>query len=75
MRGTISFLVLSLAFGYLGVKCESLANPLSMLISTYGSQQLLIASWNPRKPDDPAPHRGSGRRELMEDFINTSAII
>ncbi len=68
MRAAISLLVSSLAFGPLASNCQAMVNQLSyQLLSTPGSQQLLSAKKT--NPKDPS-HRGSGRRELTQNFAN-----
>ncbi|MBD6619640.1 hypothetical protein GS682_10730 [Nostoc sp. B(2019)] len=73
MRAAISLLVSSLAFGPLASNCQAMVNQLSdQLLSTPDSQQLLSANKN--NPKIPS-HRGSGRRELTENFVNIYPVV
>jgi hypothetical protein len=82
MRTTISLLVLSLVFGSLAVNYETILANLSDLFvigsGVNSGSQLLTASTTkpkPNKPENPTPHRGSGRRELMEYFPNIHSAV
>ncbi|MBW4670107.1 MAG: hypothetical protein KME60_22520 [Cyanomargarita calcarea GSE-NOS-MK-12-04C] len=67
MRVTISLLVTSLVLGSLAFEGQVVGeNFTDMLRSFSGSESLLSASPKPNKRRQPAPHRGSGRRELLE---------
>ncbi|WP_341526676.1 hypothetical protein WKK05_29735 [Nostoc sp. UHCC 0302] len=68
MRAAISLLVSSLVFGSLASNCQAMVNHLSYeLLSTSTSEYLLSA--NKATSKDPA-HRGSGRKELIENSGN-----
>ncbi|MBW4446520.1 MAG: hypothetical protein KME38_06460 [Spirirestis rafaelensis WJT71-NPBG6] len=76
MRATISLLITSLVFGSLAFNCQAMANRLSnMLLSFSDSEELISvkAKSKPRtnQPELPIPHRGSGRRELMQYVSQT----
>ncbi|BAZ30987.1 hypothetical protein NIES4074_34550 [Cylindrospermum sp. NIES-4074] len=78
MRAAISLLVSSLVFGSLAFNCEAMLSQLSLLLlASSGSQQLVSAKPKPRpnQPEKPVPHRGSGRRELMEYFGITLPVV
>jgi hypothetical protein len=64
MRATISLLITIAFFGSLTV------NDQNLLLSSSESEQIMASRVNSRKqvkkPQRPIPHRGSGRRELME---------
>lgn len=73
MRVAISLLVSSLVFGSLAFNQQTMANQLSyQTLTASGSEQLLSVRPKPKpnQPEKPAPHRGSGRRELMEYYGN-----
>jgi hypothetical protein len=73
MRVAISLLVSSLVFGSLAFNDQTMANQLSyQTLTDSGSEQLLSVRPKPKpnQPEKPAPHRGSGRRELMEYYGN-----
>jgi hypothetical protein len=78
MRAAISLLVSSLAFGSLAFDSQAMANRLSHLLpSSSDSQQLL--SMRPKhksnEPENPTPHRGSGRRNFIESVGNNYPVI
>ncbi|NJL09855.1 MAG: hypothetical protein HC908_05675 [Calothrix sp. SM1_7_51] len=79
MRAIISLLVTSLTFGTLTIGCLA-ANRLTFLLEngTQHTQMSGVANRGrnsrPKHPRDPAPHRGSGRRELQEFVIITPAV-
>ncbi len=78
MRAAISLLVSSLVLGSLAFNYEAIYNRFSYLLIPYsGSQQMLSAKPKPRpnQPEKPAPHRGSGRRELMQQFRSIPATV
>lgn len=71
MRATISLLITSLLFGSLAVNCQAMANRLSNLLLSSSEEKEFIsvkAKSKPRtnQPELPIPHRGSGRRELIQ---------
>ncbi|MBW4561150.1 MAG: hypothetical protein KME32_08300 [Mojavia pulchra JT2-VF2] len=75
MRAAISILVSSLVVGSFTLNCQVTKNRSSHLLlasSTSDLQQLLSVRPKPRpnQPEKPAPHRGSGRRELMKNYGN-----
>ncbi|AFY35931.1 heterocyst-inhibiting protein PatX [Calothrix sp. PCC 7507] len=73
MRAAISLLVSSLVFGSLAFNYQGMANQLSrQMLASSGSEELLSVRPKPKpnQPEKPAPHRGSGRRELMEYYGN-----
>ncbi|HLO85078.1 MAG TPA: hypothetical protein VK203_08725 [Nostocaceae cyanobacterium] len=78
MRTAISLLVSSLVFGSLAVNYEAILANLSHFLVVGSGSQLLTASTTkpkPNKPENPTPHRGSGRRELMEYFGNIHSAV
>ncbi len=80
MRATISLLITSLVFGSLAVNCLTMANNVShLLLSSDDSEQLLSAITKPKprtnQPEQPIPHRGSGRRELMQYVGVTDPVV
>jgi hypothetical protein len=67
MRVTISLLFTSLVLGSLAFEGQVVGeNFTDMLQSFSDSESLLSAIPTPNKPRQPTPHRGSGRRELLE---------
>jgi hypothetical protein len=71
MRATISLLITSLVFGSLAFNCQAMANSLSNLLLSYDDSEEIISlkakpKARPNQPEMPIPHRGSGRRELMQ---------
>ncbi len=73
MRAAISLLVSSLVFGSLAFNYQAMATQLlSQMLTPSGSGELLSMRPKPKpnQPEKPAPHRGSGRRELMEYYGN-----
>lgn len=71
MRATISLLITGLVFGSLAFNCQAITNHLSnLLLSFSDSEQLISAKPQPQtrynQPELPVPHRGSGRRQLMQ---------
>ncbi|AFZ23040.1 hypothetical protein Cylst_0712 [Cylindrospermum stagnale PCC 7417] len=78
MRAAIPLLVSSLVFGSLALNCEAMLGQLSRLLLVSSGSQLLVSAKpkpRPNQPDKPVPHRGSGRRELMESFGNAHFVI
>ncbi|WP_017652034.1 heterocyst-inhibiting protein PatX [Fortiea contorta] len=73
MRAAISLLVSSLVFGSLASNHQAMMNHSSyQALTPVESEQLLSVRPKPKpnQPEKPAPHRGSGRRELMEYYGN-----
>jgi hypothetical protein len=71
MRAAILFFVSSLVFGSLAPHYETVFTDLSRLLIANSSSQKLLADNSkpsPNEPEQPAPHRGSGRKESMELF-------
>lgn len=71
MRATISLLITTLVFGSLAFNCQAMTNRLSnLLLSSSNSEQFISVKPKPKtrpnQPEQPIPHRGSGRRELMQ---------
>jgi hypothetical protein len=64
MRTAISLLITTAFLGSLTVSHQNL------LQSSSESQQIIASkvksARKPKRPEQPIPHRGSGRRELME---------
>ncbi len=64
MRAAISLLITTAFLGSLTVNCQNL------LPSSSETPQIMASKVktgkNGKKPQQPIPHRGSGRRELME---------
>ncbi len=75
MRAAISFLVSSLVFGPLASNCQAMVNHLSYgLLSMLASEQWLSAA-SEQNSDDAPRHRGSGRREVTQQFRNIYAVV
>lgn len=74
MRVTFSLLVSSLVFGSLAFNCQEKFNRSHPLLAATGSQLLFSAKPKPKpkpnEPENPTPHRGSGRRDLIESLNN-----
>ncbi len=74
MRAAISLFVSSLVLGSLALNNVAVFNRLSDLLNANSSSPQLLLAAKPKtrsnQPDRPAPHRGSGRRELMESSGN-----
>ncbi len=67
MRATISLLITALVFGSLAFNRHAIANRLSNLLLSFSDlEQLISVKPQPTKPNQPVPHRGSGRRQLMQ---------
>jgi hypothetical protein len=78
MRAAISLLISSLAFGSLALDSQATVNRLSyVLLSSSDSQQLLSMRPKPKsnEPENPTPHRGSGRRSLMQSVGNNYPVV
>ena len=74
MRVAISLLVSGLMFSSLAVNYQGMVYRFSDLgLAPSGSEQMLSVKLKPRvnQPEKPVPHRGSGRRELMEYYGNS----
>ncbi|MCC5637628.1 hypothetical protein LC593_17640 [Nostoc sp. CHAB 5844] len=74
MRVTFSLLVSSLMFSSLVVNGSAKLNRSHTLIHETGVQMLFSAKPKakpkPNEPENPTPHRGSGRRDLIESLNN-----
>lgn len=71
MRATISLLITGLVFGSLAFNYQTIANRLSNLfLSSSDSEQFISVKSKSKsrtnQPEEPIPHRGSGRRSLMQ---------
>ncbi|MGI8501374.1 MAG: heterocyst-inhibiting protein PatX [Hassallia sp.] len=71
MRATISLLITCLVFGSLAFNYQVITNGLSnLLLSFSDSEEFISVEPKPKtrtnQPQQPKPHRGSGRRELMQ---------
>jgi hypothetical protein len=78
MRAAISLFVSSLLLGSLALNNVGAFNRLSYLLNANSSSEQLLAAkpkTRSNQPDRPAPHRGSGRRELMEYSRNNRAAV
>lgn len=78
MRAAISLLVSSLVFGSLAFDYEAVFTNLScLLIANSGLGELLAdnSKPGPNQPQQPAPHRGSGRKESMEFMNNIHSLV
>ncbi len=78
MRAAISLLVSSLVFGSLAFNYDAMFTSLShLLIANSGSGKLLAdnSKPGPNQPEQPAPHRGSGRKESIEFFLNINSAV
>ncbi|MFM2064258.1 MAG: hypothetical protein RLZZ507_3929 [Cyanobacteriota bacterium] len=78
MRAAISLLVSSLVFGSLAFNYEAEFTSLSRLLTAYSGSGFLLADNSkpgPNQPEQPAPHRGSGRKESMEFFSNFHSLV
>ncbi|NET00869.1 MAG: hypothetical protein F6K61_09905 [Sphaerospermopsis sp. SIO1G1] len=75
MRAAISHLVSSMVFSLLASNCEAFFNISRLLNTSIGSRLMADNSKpSPNEPEQPAPHRGSGRKELFELFSNIYSI-
>lgn len=78
MRVTFSLLVSSLVFGSFALNGQEKLNRSHTLLSPTGSQMLFSAKPKPKpkpnEPENPTPHRGSGRRDLIESLNNAFPI-
>ncbi|QIR37595.1 hypothetical protein HCG51_13325 [Tolypothrix sp. PCC 7910] len=73
MRAVVSLLASSLVAVSFAINCQATINQFSRLLpSSSGSEHLLSARPKPKpnQPEKPVPHRGSGRRELIESYKN-----
>ncbi|AFY44452.1 hypothetical protein [Nostoc sp. PCC 7107] len=74
MRVTFSLLVSGLVFGSLVFNGSDKFNRSHTLIGDAGGKMLLSAKPKPKpksnEPENPTPHRGSGRRDLIESLNN-----
>lgn len=78
MRAVVSLLASSLLMATLVFDYQLMVNRFSnLLLASSAPQQLLSARPKPKpnQPEKPAPHRGSGRRELMEYYGNVRAAV
>lgn len=78
MRAAISLLVSSLVFSSLAFNCEAnFTNLYRLLMANFGVEKLLAdnSKPSPNQPEQPAPHRGSGRKESMEFFNNIHSFV
>ncbi|MEA5577854.1 heterocyst-inhibiting protein PatX [Anabaena sp. UHCC 0451] len=78
MRAAISLLVSSLVFGSLAFNYEAMLTSISYLLIANSSSGELLADNSkpgPNQPEQPAPHRGSGRKESMEFFGNIHSLV
>lgn len=66
MRAAISLLVTTFIFGSLAFGTQNLFQSTS---ETQLTASKIKPGSKPKKPEKPFPHRGSGRRELMEYFV------
>jgi hypothetical protein len=72
MRTIISLLVTTFLFGSLALDCQ---NNLRSDASEMMTASRTRSGNKPKQPEKPIPHRGSGRRELMEYFVSTSTAV
>ncbi|MBK1986394.1 hypothetical protein A0J48_002315 [Sphaerospermopsis aphanizomenoides BCCUSP55] len=78
MRAAISLLVSSLVFGSLAFNYEAeFTGIFHPLTGNSGSGKLLAdnSKPGPNEPEQPAPHRGSGRKESIEFFLNINSAV
>ncbi|QLE56656.1 heterocyst-inhibiting protein PatX [Nostoc sp. TCL26-01] len=75
MRAAIPVLISSLVFGSLISDGLGMANR-NLTISALSSQNMLSLKSKPKRnePEEATPHRGTGRRSLMESFSNAHVI-
>ncbi|EFA69732.1 hypothetical protein CEP10_08440 [Cylindrospermopsis raciborskii S07] len=69
MRAAISILVSSMILGSLAFHHETVFTNPSRLSTSNSGRGLLLADSSkpsPNQPEEPAPHRGSGRKESIE---------
>jgi hypothetical protein len=73
MRAAISLLITTALLGSLTVSHKNL------LLSSSESQQIIASkvksSRKPKRPEQPIPHRGSGRRELVEYSVLSDYLV
>lgn len=74
MRVTFSLLVSSLMFGSLAIHCSEKFNHSHIILGNTGVQMLFSSKPKPKpnEPENPTPHRGSGRKDLIESLNNAS---
>jgi hypothetical protein len=70
MRTVISLLVTTFLFGSLALECQKGLSAESATQITIASKGLSKAA--PKRPQQPVPHRGSGRRSFTEYFVTPS---
>jgi hypothetical protein len=79
MRAVVSLLASSLVIATLTFSYQAMVNLMSdMLLASPTGQPFLLSArpkTKPNQPEKPAPHRGSGRRELMEYYGNVRSIV
>ncbi|OUL18877.1 hypothetical protein BV378_34505 [Nostoc sp. RF31YmG] len=78
MRAVVSLLASSLVMATLIFDYQAMVNRVShLLLASSASEQLLSARPKPKpnQPEKPTPHRGSGRRELMEYYGNVRSAV
>jgi hypothetical protein len=79
MRAVVSLLASGLLMATLTFSYQAMVNFMSdLLLVSPAAQPLLSArppKTKPNQPDKPAPHRGSGRRELMEYYGNVRSTV
>ncbi|BAY27932.1 hypothetical protein NIES2100_77590 [Calothrix sp. NIES-2100] len=78
MRAVVSLLASSLVMATLVFSSQAMINLMSnMFVASAVTQPLLSTrpKTKPSQPEKPAPHRGSGRRELMEYHGNVRSAV
>lgn len=75
MRAAIPVLISSLVFGSLISDSQGMADR-NLTISALSSKNMLSLKSKPKhnELEETTPHRGTGRRSLMESFSNTHVI-
>lgn len=71
MRAAVPVLVLSLVFGSLIFDSLGMANR-NLTLSPFNSDNMLSLNFKPKRnqPEQPFPHRGTGRKNLIENTQN-----
>jgi hypothetical protein len=75
MRAAIPVLISSLVFSSLISHSQGMANR-SLIGSVFKSQNMISLKSQPKRntPEGATPHRGTGRRSLIESFSNAHLI-
>ncbi|MBD2357704.1 hypothetical protein H6G41_24350 [Tolypothrix sp. FACHB-123] len=78
MRALVSLLASSLVTATLIFSYQAMVNLMSDMLMVSATTPTLLSArpkTKPNQPEKPAPHRGSGRRELMEYYGNVRSTV